>query len=97
MEPFTETWDATHEGAGSIALNSLTGKYEGSEDCLFLNVYTKNLDPSSKFPVIVYIHGGAYKSGSGSETLYGPDFLLTQDILLVAMNYRLGPLGNSRV
>ncbi len=42
---------------------------------------------------MIYLHGGAFKSGSGSENLYGPDFLFTQDVLLVTVNYRLGPLG----
>ena len=40
-----------------------------SEDCLFLNVWTPGLDAGRR-PVMVYIHGGAYSSGSGSDPLY---------------------------
>jgi carboxylesterase type B len=41
--------------------------------------------------VIVNIHGGAFMFGSGSEI--GPKYLLDKDIILVTLNYRLGPLG----
>jgi len=42
-------------------------------------------------PVIVFIHGGSWYLGSGSE--YGPSYLLEEDVILVTMNYRLGVLG----
>ncbi|EDW03105.1 juvenile hormone esterase [Drosophila grimshawi] len=63
-----------------------------SEDCLKLNVYSKNLTGS--LPVIVYIHGGANVLGSG-HSLYeaGPQYLLEHDVVLVTFNYRLGALG----
>lgn len=44
-------------------------------------------------PVIVYIHGGQFQHGSNNTNLYGPEFLLTQDVVLVVPNYRLGILG----
>lgn len=66
---------------------------DGSEDCLFLNVYTRSLHPHAKIPVMVYIHGGAYMSGSGDDETYGPEFLLQHDVILVTMNYRLEVLG----
>ena len=65
----------------------------GNEDCLFVNVYTKSLRPNSKIPVMVYIHEGAYTSGSGNTDICGPEFLLQNDIVLVTMNYRLEMLG----
>ena len=37
----------------------------GSEDCLFLNVYTKNLLPEKLRPVLIWIHGGDFKTGEG--------------------------------
>uniref|UniRef100_T1H2V9 Carboxylesterase type B domain-containing protein n=1 Tax=Megaselia scalaris TaxID=36166 RepID=T1H2V9_MEGSC len=51
---------------------------EGSEDCLFLNVYTPPLKRISKhgLPVIVWIHGGSWLGGSNDHKIYGPDFLL---------------------
>lgn len=42
---------------------------------------------------MVFIHGGAFVTGSNKTYMYGPEFLLTQDIVLVSINYRLGALG----
>lgn len=42
---------------------------------------------------MVWIHGGGFSSGSGSSELYGPDFLLAHDVVVVTINYRLGLLG----
>ncbi|KAJ8732438.1 hypothetical protein PYW07_015037 [Mythimna separata] len=66
---------------------------EGSDDCLSLNVYTKSLQPSSKIPVMVYIHGGAFLTGSGNAETFGPEYFLQHDIIVVTMNYRLEALG----
>lgn len=41
--------------------------------------------------MLFYIHGGGWLSGSGS--IYGPQYLLDKDVVLVTFNYRLGPLG----
>lgn len=61
-----------------------------SEDCLQLNVFTRNLTGLS--PVIVFIHGGAFVGGSGIDQ-GGPHNLMDKDVVLVTINYRLGPLG----
>lgn len=42
---------------------------------------------------MVWIHGGGFKFGDSSEMLYGPDYLLSKDVVYVSMNYRLGVLG----
>lgn len=47
--------------------------------------------------MIVWIHGGGWKSGSGGTDLHGPDYLISEDIILVTINYRLGILGFLRV
>ncbi|KAJ2951270.1 hypothetical protein O0L34_g5671 [Tuta absoluta] len=65
----------------------------GSEDCLYLNVYTKDISPKSPLPVMVFIHGGGFKSGSGDEDFYGGDFLVHHGVVLVTINYRLDALG----
>nr|AME15818.1 carboxylesterase [Bactrocera dorsalis] len=66
----------------------------GSEDCLYLNVYTPEKPRTSKpLPVMVNIHGGGFISGSGVSSYYAPDYLLDHDIILVSGNYRLGTLG----
>ncbi|XP_043467867.1 esterase FE4-like [Leptopilina heterotoma] len=69
-------------------------KILGSEDCLFLNVFTPvvNFTSSSKqYPVMVWLHGGVFYFGSGS--FYGAQNLLDRDIVLVTINYRLGIFG----
>jgi carboxylesterase type B len=45
--------------------------------------------------VMVWIHGGIFITGSGTSVLFGPDHLLTEDIVFVSINYRLGVLGIS--
>ncbi|XP_017483494.1 PREDICTED: venom carboxylesterase-6-like [Rhagoletis zephyria] len=67
---------------------------EGSEDCLYLNVYTpEDLPTHDPLPVMVYFHGGGFQCGSGISSFYGPEFLLDHDVILVIGNYRVGPLG----
>ncbi|CAH2084420.1 unnamed protein product [Euphydryas editha] len=65
----------------------------GSEDCLFLNVYSPNIKPDKPLPVMVYIHGGAFIKGNGDDTSHGPQYLIRKDIVIVTLNYRLEILG----
>lgn len=65
----------------------------GEEDCLFLNVYSPDLTPKEPLPVMVLIHGGGYKTGSGNVNHYGPDFLVQHGVIVVTLNYRLEALG----
>jgi len=62
-----------------------------SEDCLTLNVWTRAKKTEENLPVMVWIHGGALVWGSGSE--YKGDELTKRGVILVTVNYRLGPLG----
>ena len=64
-----------------------------ADDCLTLNVWTPGLD-DGKRPVMVWIHGGGYSTGSGSTPWYdGRRFAANHDVVLVTVNYRLGALG----
>eukprot|EP00090_Calanus_glacialis_P030307 TRINITY_DN4885_c0_g1_i1.p1 TRINITY_DN4885_c0_g1~~TRINITY_DN4885_c0_g1_i1.p1 ORF type:complete len:639 (+),score=148.83 TRINITY_DN4885_c0_g1_i1:104-2020(+) len=63
----------------------------GDEDCLWLNIFTRDLVVTKKRPVIVWIHGGNFARGSAAE--YDPDYLLDQEIVLVTIQYRLGMFG----
>ena len=86
---------ATKCGSECPQLDRTSGEYLGSEDCLFLNVFspeTKFLD-GVKHPVMVWIHGGAFQFGSSDSSMFGPERILEEDVVLVTMNYRLGPLG----
>ncbi|HSW58786.1 MAG TPA: carboxylesterase/lipase family protein [Dehalococcoidales bacterium] len=66
---------------------------EMDEDCLFLNIWTPGLD-DKKRPVMVWIHGGAFVMGSGSQSSYrGGRLSKNCDVVLVSINYRLGLLG----
>ncbi len=63
------------------------------EDCLYLNVYTPGADAAGR-PVMVWIHGGGFVIGSGSQSLYDGSRLAARgDVVVVTVNYRLGPLG----
>jgi para-nitrobenzyl esterase len=68
-----------------------------SEDCLFLNVWTPGLDKARR-PVMVWIHGGAFSIGSGSDVMFAPQNLAKKgDVVSVSINYRLGMLGFLRL
>jgi para-nitrobenzyl esterase len=66
---------------------------EQSEDCLSLNVWTPGIDNKHR-PVMVWIHGGGFTSGSGSDDWYdGSTFSERGGVVVVTLNYRLGALG----
>lgn len=69
-------------------------KVTGSEDCLYLNVWSPSgAAPKSK-PVMVFIHGGGYVYGSKNWPLYNGVKLSSKgDVIVVTINYRLGALG----
>lgn len=63
------------------------------EDCLYLNVSTPGLNGANR-PVLVWIHGGGYRTGQGAIPWYnGASFARLGDIVTVSINYRLGALG----
>ncbi|MFZ2995877.1 carboxylesterase/lipase family protein [Sphingobium sp.] len=65
-----------------------------SEDCLFLNIWTPELDRGGKRPVMLYIHGGAYSNGSVVDPLNdGRHLAATGDAVVVTVNHRLNALG----
>lgn len=64
----------------------------GSEDCLYLNVYSPlRVKNNTPLPVMVWIHGGGFISGTAN--LFGANNFLDKDIILVTLNYRLGIFG----
>ncbi|KAJ8673191.1 hypothetical protein QAD02_004453 [Eretmocerus hayati] len=92
--PWTGIKDAVNFGSECTQTSFIAESIHGQEDCLYLNVYTKLLGQDSEpLPVMFWIHGGAYITGDGSDSVYGPDYLLRKDIVLVTLNYRLGALG----
>lgn len=65
-----------------------------SEDSLYLNVWTASTKPVKKLrPVMVWIHGGGFVNGSGSLPIYDGEGLAAKGVVVVTINYRLGPFG----
>jgi para-nitrobenzyl esterase len=90
-------WDGVRDGTifGPASLQPST-EYDpanGSEDCLYLNVYepTGPSGPES-LPVMVWLHGGGFVNGSGNA-FFGGFLAQTAGAVIVTVNYRLGPLG----
>jgi para-nitrobenzyl esterase len=63
-----------------------------SEDCLYLNVWTPSCDGLRR-PVMVWLHGGAFVIGAGSQVIYDGTHLAQRDVVVVTINYRLGVFG----
>ena len=64
-----------------------------SEDCLSLNVWTPKPRAGAKLPVMVYIHGGGFSTGSGSSAILDGSRLAARGVVVVTFNYRLGRFG----
>jgi len=92
-EPWKDIRDATFERPTCLTFREPN---KGSEDCLYLNVFTPTSKPetSTAYPVLVFIYGGAFMGGSSNTSGYAPDFLLDKEAIVVTFNYRIGPLGN---
>jgi para-nitrobenzyl esterase len=63
------------------------------EDCLYLNVWTPTWPTRSRYPVMVWIHGGANAAGSGSGPLFDGETLARHGVVVVTIQYRLGMFG----
>jgi para-nitrobenzyl esterase len=101
-QPWTEVRAADSFGPWSLqpppGVGSVIGGEESgmSEDCLTLNIWTPaaTKDDGKKRPVMVWIHGGAFQTGSGGGLLYrGHNLAKRGDAVVVTINYRLGALG----
>ncbi|CAD7078429.1 unnamed protein product [Hermetia illucens] len=94
LEKFPESiLDCSKEGNKSFHRDPFSSDIVGSEDCLFLNVYTPKLKSDRPLPVMVWVHGGAFLMGSGDSDFYLPVYLLEEDVVVVTLNYRLGMFG----
>lgn len=95
---YLDTWNETREfknyGSSCATYTHIGYVYEGSEDCLFLNVFVPKMvaESQDKFPVLFNIHGGCFMFGTGSD--FAPENVMSaQNMILVTINYRLGILG----
>jgi para-nitrobenzyl esterase len=99
-EPWTGIREATQPGPCAPQNASMVGALlglpatEASEDCLTLNVWTPAAGDGQRRPVLVWIHGGGFVFGSGSQAPYdGARLAALGDVVVVTLNYRLGALG----
>jgi len=67
--------------------------FKMNEDCLYLNVWTPAKASTEKLPVMVWVYGGAWTVGSGSDPRFVGTNLTKQGVIVVTMNYRVGMLG----
>jgi para-nitrobenzyl esterase len=91
---WTGVRDATAYGPMCMQMRQVTPDVKQSEDCLTLNVWTPaGFKPGGKLPVMVFIHGGSFTGGSGSNAIYDGTHFAERGVVLVTVNYRLGRLG----
>ncbi|CAH0592571.1 unnamed protein product [Chrysodeixis includens] len=91
---FDDTFNADDDTAKCPQVDEFTKELVGSIDCLHLNVYVPDsANTRNRLPVLVWFYGGAFQVGYAGRSWYGPRFLVKQDIILVTLNYRIGPYG----
>ena len=91
-DAWTRVRDALEYGPSCPQLRSAE---QASEDCLRLNVWTPALRDAGKRPVMVYIHGGEFSTGSGSSPVYdGTRLCRRGDVVVVTLNHRLNAFGH---
>lgn len=93
LDPKATPAPAGSRRAAVSGIGSEAGSLE-TEDCLNLTIYTPGID-SARRPVMVWLHGGGFASGSGSNPMYEGSFLATRgDVVVVNVNHRLNVLGH---
>ncbi|KAF3424238.1 LOW QUALITY PROTEIN: hypothetical protein E2986_12278 [Frieseomelitta varia] len=95
-EPWTDVRNASKYSDICVQKDMFQHQLRGSEDCLYLNVYKPITHQAPRMSVMVWIHGGAFIEGSGDDEVYGPEYFMRKDVVLVAINYRLGVLVDGR-
>ena len=91
VAPWTQVRDATAFGPACPQPGPL--ETASDEDCLSLNVWTPARKAGAKLPVMVWIHGGGFNFGAASQPEYHGRNLARKGVVVVTVNYRLGPLG----
>ncbi|XP_017766966.1 PREDICTED: esterase E4-like [Eufriesea mexicana] len=102
-QPWNRTWKDTFEATKNApwCIQLEENEIFGSEDCLYLNIYVPVISENQKenqrenrtLPVLVYVHGGRFVTGTADSRELSPVYLMDQDLILVTINYRLNMLG----
>nr|ADF43469.1 carboxyl/choline esterase CCE006a [Helicoverpa armigera] len=91
---FDDVFEAYDDSAICPQIEEFHNTVVGSVDCLHLNIYAPNSANSrNRLPVLVWIYGGGFSIGFSGRFLYGPQFFVEKEVILVTLNYRLGPYG----
>ncbi|KAJ9588458.1 hypothetical protein L9F63_018191, partial [Diploptera punctata] len=97
VEPWSGVFNATEISPPCSQLLSFPSVFFiGQEDCLHINVYTPQIptdELGKSLPVMVWIYGGGFVGGSSNGTVYGADYLIEEEVVVVSFNYRVGLLG----
>lgn len=94
LEPWVGRHSAQRLPEVCVQTSLFTGNMIGSEDCLYLNIWSPAEKPVEPMPVMVWIHGGGFILGQGSYTKRDGRLLaLRENVVVVSMNYRLGIFG----
>ena len=91
--PWQGVRKADQFGSGCFQVQMQRDVSSGSEDCLFLNVWTGATASTERRPVFVWIYGGRFTLGAGSDPLFDGEGLARKGIVVVTLNYRLGVFG----
>ena len=92
---WSSTLETTAFGKVCPQISPVTRMYDvaSDENCLTINVWSKQLAPATKLPVMVWFYGGAFAFGSGGGAYDGAHLARTAGVVLVTLNYRLASLG----
>ena len=94
MPGWSGTREATTFGPTAPQAALAEGSPAAGEDCLVLNVFTPGIGDRQKRPVMVWLHGGGFRSGSGSAPILdGTRLAHAQDVVVVTLNHRLNVFG----
>ncbi|XP_046866268.1 esterase B1-like [Drosophila willistoni] len=91
LKPWLGVRDCTKPLDKCLQVHTQTKNIEGSEDCLYLYISVKTV--GKPLPVMVYVHGGMFKTGDPTRRAWAPDYFMREDVVHISIGYRLGVIG----
>ena len=86
-------WQGVRQASNQPPACMQLGTRYMSEDCLYLNVWTKAESAEANLPVMVWIHGGGWTSGANSISIYSGEQFALNEVVLISVNYRMNAFG----